>query len=338
MTYQQSHAPEIYGDYWFNSEPLSIRALLGRPALIFFCDQTSLQSQSLIPLINGLHGLYVEYGLTCIGIHSPQFSFNTSPDRVENWIKKNLILFPILTDNERLISSAYRISSIPAICMIDNKGDVYDTIDANFVPEKIERSVQYLLRQSGYRGELPILINPAFEKGYLLTADIIQEIHTGYYHGALGNPEGYSPELPAQYSDPKYHVTGKFYAEGIWRAERDAFVYEGTPNEGYIICGIESDETNIIVESTEKGNVKIELDGKPLPIANMGNDVRKNKKGETIVAVDDPRLLSVLKKNNAASHVLKFTPQRAGIRFYMVSSATYSRQDPSEIDTTIRNN
>jgi hypothetical protein len=176
MTYQPTRAPEIFGDHWFNTDPISIRDLHGRPVVLFFCDRTSPQSQGLVPLFNGMHTLYYEYGLTCIGIHVPEFSFGKNPVKVEQWIHKNIILFPVVTDNERPIANAYRISAVPSICLIDNKGDIYDTIASNFIPERIERSVQYLLRQSGYRGELPILINPAFDRGYLLTGDMISEI------------------------------------------------------------------------------------------------------------------------------------------------------------------
>src|SRR5512140_2696223 len=96
LTYQHSRAPEIYGDHWFNSPPLAIRELQGRPVLLFFCDYTSSQSQELIPVINGLSAWYEEYGLACIAIHSPEFSFGKDPRRVEEWIKRNLILFPVL--------------------------------------------------------------------------------------------------------------------------------------------------------------------------------------------------------------------------------------------------
>lgn len=322
LTYQQSRAPEIYGDHWFNSHPLSIRELQGRPILLFFCDYTSAQSQELIPLINGLSALYDEYGLVCIAIHSPEFSFGKEPKRIEQWIKKNLILFPVLTDNEHPIINAYRISSIPAICLIDNKGDIYDTITESFVPERIERSVQYLLRQSGYRGELPILVNPAYDISYSLSSKVIKEIYTGYHHGALGNPEGYSPELAAEYVDPKLLFRGKMYAHGIWRAERNAFLYEGEPNEGYLICQTEGDTVNAVIGAKTKTSVTVELDDAAVKLVNMGHDLKKDKQGHTYLTVEEPQLFSLLQKNNDELHSLKLTPQLAGVAFYIFSFGT----------------
>ncbi|MBI2428350.1 MAG: redoxin domain-containing protein [Ignavibacteriales bacterium] len=338
LTYQHFHAPEIFGDHWFNSEPLSIRELHGRPALLFFCDRYSPQSQQLVPLINGLHALYYEYGLTCIGIHSPEFQFGKDPKRIEQWIKKDLVLFPVLADNEHPITDAYRISTIPSICLIDNKGDVYDTITGSFTPERIERSVQFLLRQSGYRGELPILLNPALDTKYLMAGEVVREIYTGYHHGALGNPEGYNPELASQYIDPKIYFDGKFYAHGIWRAERSCIISEGNPGEDYLMCRTEGDEVNILLECETKATVKIEIDGEPIRIVNIGNDVQKGKQGDTFITVEEPRLFSVLKRNNSESRTLKFIPQSAGVRFYMITFETRSSSSVSKIDESFRNN
>lgn len=338
LTYQHSRAPEIYGDYWFNSPPLAIRELQGRPVLLFFCDYTSAQSQELIPLVNGLSALYEEYGLACIAIHSPEFFFGKDPKRVEQWIKDNLILFPVLTDNERPITNAYRISSIPAICLIDNKGDIYDTITESFIPERIERSVQYLLRQSGYRGELPILVNPAYDISYSLSSKVVKEIYTGYYHGALGNPEGYSPELAAEYADPRLFFRGKFYAHGIWRAERNAFSYEGGPNEGYVICQTEGDMVDAVIGSTVKTSVRVESDEAAVKLIHMGNDLKKDKQGYTYLTVEEPQLFSLLQKNNDEQHSLRLTPMSSGVTFYMFSFGAKLSDDQFDGKHNIRNN
>lgn len=338
LTYQHFRAPEIFGDYWFNSEPLSIRELHGRPVLLFFCNRYSPQSQQLVPLINGLHALYSEYGLTCIGIHSPEFDFGKDPKRIEQWIKKDHVLFPVLADNEHPITDAYRISTVPSICLIDNKGDVYDTISRSFTPERIERSVQFLLRQSGYRGELPILLNPAVDTKYLLAGEVVREIFTGYHHGALGNPEGYNPELASQYVDPKIYFDGKFYAHGIWRAERNAFVSESAADEAYLVCRTEGDETNILVSGEMKTTVRIESDNEPLRIVNIGDDVQKDKQGHTFITVEEPKLFSILKRNNSESRTLKFIPQTSGVSFCLITFETNSSEDYSHLDETFLNN
>lgn len=330
MTPQPARAPELYGDRWLNSEPLSVRECHGRPVLLFFCDQAAPHSDALIPLINGIHALYSEYGMTCIGVHSPSFPFARDPRRVEQWVRKKLILFPVVTDNERSVLNAYRISSVPAVCLIDAKGDIYDTLDTGLVPERLERALQYLLRQSGYRGELPILINPAYDRGYRLLPDTVTELTAGYAHGALGNPEGYSPELAAEYRDPGLYVGGKLYAHGVWRAERDALVFGG--GEGYLLCPVEGDETTILAEGHGRSIVRLELDGEPLRIAVMGDDVKKDRNGQTYIAVEEPRSFSVLKNNGAQPHRLTLIPSAEGTRIYLISTITFAGRDPLRTD------
>ncbi|MDD8017596.1 MAG: thioredoxin-like domain-containing protein [Bacteroidota bacterium] len=337
QTYRLGRAPELLGDFWFNSEPLSVHQLQGQPILLFFWDYTLQQSLKLIPFMNGLHSLYVEYGLVCVGVHSPEFFFEKDSANVEATIKKNMILFPVMTDNDRLVTNAYRISSLPTLCLIDHKGEIYDLISEAIIPERIERSVQYLLRQSGYRGELPLLLNPEFDKRYFLSDESPHQIYTGYSHGSFGNPEGYSPELPAEYVDPKIYFESKFYAHGIWCAERNAFRYEGNPNEGYLICQSDEENVTIVAGSKTKASVKVELDDAPIQISIMGNDMQKEKKGTTYFTVDDPRLISVLQNNRRISHSVKFIPSASGVTFYMFAFDSKQTKN-SEPSTSIRNN
>jgi len=49
-------------------------------------------------------------------------------------------------------------------------------------------------------------VPPAFER-------ITPPVRTGYLHGSLGNVEGYSPELPAEYED-RICMLKKVYAQG----------------------------------------------------------------------------------------------------------------------------
>jgi hypothetical protein len=338
QTFQHQLAPELYGDYWFNSEPLSIRRLEGRPAVLFFCDCMSLQSKRLIPFMNGLHSLYLEFGLVCIGVHSSEFDFAQNISRIEQELHKNLILFPVLTDNSRNITNAYRISTFPSICLIDNKGNIYDTLSETFFPERIERSLQYLLRQSGYYGELPMLLNPEFEEYYELADGSVSELFSGYAHGALGNPEGYSPELPAAYEDPKVYLEKKIYAHGIWRAERNALTYEGEPNQGYLVCECNADEMHLLVGSNAKSSVKVTIDDKPITLSRMGHDVKKDKQGSTFFGIEEPKLISLFQHGKKKSGIVKLIPQTSGISFYSFSFIAGTSDHHSPGESALRNN
>jgi hypothetical protein len=51
---------------------------------------------------------------------------------------------------------------------------------------------------------------------------------------------------------------GKFYAHGIWRADRNTFHYEGDPNDGYLICISAGENIDVLVGSHEKSTLRFE--------------------------------------------------------------------------------
>jgi len=320
QSYHNRHAPELYGDFWFNTEPISLHALQNQTAVLFFWDYSLPQSQNLIPLINRLYSEYNEYGVVIIGVHSPEFFFGKNPQHLEQAIKQHQIIFPVLADNDRLITTAYAITSIPSICLIDHHLDVYDIFAEKFSPERIERSLQYLLRQSGFRGELSMLAYSS-EKEYGLLEQPIHEIFTGYSHGALGNPEGYSPELPAEYADPKIYFRNKFYAHGIWCASKSSFEYIGEPDAGYIIFSSDSEQVDILIGSSEQCAVTVLRNDVPIDKRYRGDNITYDQNGNSLLHVKEPHLFSVMKQNDEFC-TIKCIPSSAGIAWYMFACRT----------------
>jgi thiol-disulfide isomerase/thioredoxin len=317
QTYHQSaKAPELYGDYWFNSAPLSIAAVQGQNILLYFWNYSSPSSLRILPLMKEWYATYAELGLVCIGVHSPEFSFATNPRKVDEFLKKQSIEFPVVADNDRLIAGAYRISNFPTLVLISANGNIYDMVAESFSVLRLERSIQYLLRQSGFFGELPPLRSMDSERSQEHTA---HEITTGYLHGSLGNVEGYSPELPAHYEDPGIYIEGKFYAHGIWRAERNAFHYEGEPNDGYLICQSVSENIDVLVGSEQKSSLRIKVDDTSMLIGQMGSDIQRDPKGNSIVTVGEPQFVSVFRGTQKERHSVQFIPGASGITFYMFS-------------------
>lgn len=316
QTYQQTKAPELFGDRWYNSEPLSIRGSLGQNVLLFFWNYTSPASMMMLPTIKEWFAAYADLGMVCIGVHSPEFSFAKEPRKVESAILKHEIQFPVVVDNDCLISDAYRITEFPAVVLIAANGTIYDVVTQMYSITRLERSIQYLLRQSGFFGELPMLQSVATEQVLPRHAS---ELTTGYLHGSLGNAEGYSPELPSEYQDPQFYVEGKFYAHGVWKAERNAFQYAGEPNEGYIICQSEGDSIDALIGSIQKSSVSLKVDNSTLLLEQMGSDVKRDAKGNSIVAVNEPQFISVFRGKEQERRTVKFIPSASGVTFYKLS-------------------
>ncbi|MDP1677066.1 MAG: thioredoxin-like domain-containing protein [Bacteroidota bacterium] len=316
QTYQPTKAPEIFGDHWFNSEPITIRESQGDLILLFFWDYTSPSSLRLLPLVNEWFHRYSPLGAKFIGIHTPEFSFAKDPNAVSVMLKKYDIQFPVVSDNEKFIANAYRISGSPSIVLVDASGNVYDIAQQTFSTTRLERSIQYLLRQSGFFGELPMLDSLYNEQ---LNDKLTSEIYTGYLHGSLGNTEGYSPEIPSMYEDPHYYIEGKFYAHGIWRASRNSMVYEGESQDGYLICTSNGSDVDVLIGSDKKKSVRVKIGNEQLPVELMGDDMRRDAKGNSILTTEEEQIVSVVHDQQSENHIIKFIPMNSGITFYMFS-------------------
>jgi thiol-disulfide isomerase/thioredoxin len=324
-------APEIYGDFWFNSEPLSIHALQGQVILLIFWDYTSAPSLRLLSVIDEWHERYKEMGLVVIGIHSPEFPFGHDPRRIERAIHELGIRFPVTTDNSRSMGAAFRIQELPTLFVLDREGNIRSAFSHEVGYEQAERVIQSLLRDAGYHGELPMLAESLLGYQNLLSnaeETILQSrlqhltptLLTGYLHGALGNIEGYSRELPAEYSDPKFYLDGKFYAQGNWIAKRDAFETGQDSGQNYVVLRYSAGNVDgVIASSGNESVIHIEHDDRPIATEFRGDDIVVDEAGDTVLKINEPKLFNIIKTSELGEHTLKLMPSSAGISFYSFS-------------------
>ncbi|MDE3058383.1 MAG: redoxin domain-containing protein [Bacteroidota bacterium] len=341
ITTRTEHAPEIYADFWFNSRPLSIQSLQGSVVLLLFWNFTSEASLRAVRIAEAFHGQYAEMGLTVIGIHTPEFHFAKDPRRVEETIRRLDLHFAIATDNTRTMWDAYRVREIPTMILIDRENILYAIHTGETGYEHLERSVQALLRDAGYRGILPPLFS-IVQKPVDYPSVPIPAMQTGYLHGALGNVEGYSPELPAHYTDPGVHVERKFYAQGLWRAGKNSFEYCGESAEGgdgYLTFTFSGSDVNAVIGADQPAAVRLEMDRASVPPASLGHDVVIDGNGKSFVQVSEAKLVYLIRSNDAAKHILKISPGVRGTIIYSISFDTPSGlQEHEQREEKFRNN
>ncbi len=316
---QKVQAPEIYGDFWFNSSPLTVNALHGQVILLCFWDYTSESSIELLKLVQEWFLRYEEMGLVVIGIHSPEFSFARDPKFVEASVHRLGLRFPVATDNTLMVRNAYRVQEIPAIYLIERDGGIYFSHAGEGSYERTERAIQSLLREAGFHGELPLLMELSGGVGFLAPSfqRATPMIRTGYIHGSLGNVEGYSPELPAEYSDTGFYVEGRFYAQGNWLARNDAFEYEGATEEGYATLRYQGQSVSVVIAARKKGSiVRVLHDGKPLQSDNAGQDISFDELGNTFVVVNEPKLFHIVQNKTLGDHTMRIIPMEKGISLF----------------------
>jgi thiol-disulfide isomerase/thioredoxin len=113
-------APEISGDHWINSKPLTIAGLKGRVVLVEFWTYGCVNCRNIVPYLR--HEQYDQAGLTVLGVHAPEFFWEKPLDNVKAATRRLGIKFPVVQDNAFTIWNRYGIRAWPTIVLIDKKG------------------------------------------------------------------------------------------------------------------------------------------------------------------------------------------------------------------------
>lgn len=115
-------APEIAGENWLNSKPLTIADLRGRVVLVEFWTYGCINCRNIVPHLRAWHNKYEQTGLTIVGVHSPEFFWEKPLARVAEASKKLDIQFPVVQDNGFDIWRRYGVRAWPTIVLVDRKG------------------------------------------------------------------------------------------------------------------------------------------------------------------------------------------------------------------------
>ncbi len=334
---RHTHAPELYGDFWFNSEPISIRALSGYVVLLDFWDYSNINCLRSLPYVKEWYRKYADFGLTVVGIHTPEFKFGRKPENIEHAIREHSIGYPIVTDNDALLWSAYSNRSRPTRYLIDKDGYIRYMHAGEGGYEQFERAIQSLLSESGIHGELPDLMEPLRESDRegVLCFRPTNELYTGYLRGTMGNVEGYSPESTVEHSDPGLYLPGRFYLQGLWTDEREFIRYSGEyAAQGHIAFHYEALEVNGVfsVGAETPCQLVVEQDGKMLTPENKGEDIVLDADGTSRMKVAMPGMYNLVKNSEFGAHTLKVRTSNTNLHIYTFSFVT------SAVEELISNN
>jgi thiol-disulfide isomerase/thioredoxin len=320
---RSAKAHELYGDFWFNSEPVPISALRGQVILIHFWDYTCQHCLRSLPYIAEWHRKYKSYGLVVVGVHSPKFPFGKNPESIQSAIVKHSIEYPVVADNENLIASRYANRCWPSMYLIDKDGYVRFQNTGEGSYGAVESALQRLLYDAGVREDLPDLMDPVrdADRPGAVCYRATPELFAGYLKGSIGNVEGYNPESVVSYADPSIYLAGRFYAEGNWLNDKNCLRLSGpAAPQGRIIVSYQGVEVNAVMKS-EQGNVEVDVeqDGKYLTAENKGDDVVVDGTGRSMVVVNEARLYSVVKNREYGEHTLRMSTGSDGFALYSLT-------------------
>ncbi len=321
------HAPQLYGNFWLNSGPISLSDYIGEVVIIDFWDYTCINCIRTFPYIQEWQRKYKELGLKIIGVHTPVFEFAGSSEYVQKAIDHFNITYPVILDNEAVIWNAFEIHSWPTRCLIDRDGFIRYMQHGEGGYTEFERAIQQLLIEAGYHRELPALMFPLCDEDQAgaVCYRPTSELFFGYLRGALGNTEGYNPESTIEYTDPGIYLPERFYATGKWMNERQCLRFDGNIGEdGAILLPYQAREVHAVMGS-KNGllcEVTIQQNSQPLNNDARGKDIKQLPGGATSLFVGNPRMYQIIYNKKFGSHLLKLTTSNPNLRIYALSFTT----------------
>jgi len=321
---QAMRAHELYGDFWFNSEPVPISALRGQVVLLHFWDYSSIGCLRTLPYIKEWRGKYQPFGLVVVGVHTPKYPFAKNPEEVLKVVRRYGITYPIVVDNQYVISTSYDQRSWPLFLLIDRQGFVRFQSSGEGNYDACEHAIQTLLYDAGVRDVLPLPMEPLREEDRpgAVCYRPTPEISMGYLRGSIGNTEGYSPESVVEYRDPGLYIDGKFYVDGNWLNDRNCVrLSEGGKKEGTIILSYHGVEVYAVIapESKSSFEVTVKQDDQYLTVEEKGDDAVIARDGRSFVQVSSPGLYHLVNNREFGEHTLQLTCGSDSFALYAIS-------------------
>jgi thiol-disulfide isomerase/thioredoxin len=240
---------------WLNSDPLDSEELRGRPVLVNFWTLTCINWLRQEPHVRAWSRAYRDDGLLVLGVHTPEFTFEHDIDLVRRALEVREIDYPVATDNDYAVWSAFANHYWPALYFVDAEGVIRDQ---HFGEGRYEESERVIQRMLGVERELVSVVGEGVEA----PAD--------WDH--LRTPETYL-------GSARGGGSGEWSAAGEWTAGPEGIGL--TEAGGSITFRFEARDAHLVLSSGagEPIPFRVLLDGAP-PGESHGVDVDEDGHGE----------------------------------------------------------
>jgi len=305
-------APEFVGNQkWFNTphgRPLTLASLRGRVVLVDFWTYTCINCIRTFPYLKALDRKYRKAGLTIVGVHTPEFSFEHNADNVQASIEQTGLSYAVAQDNDYATWNAYGNQYWPADYLIDANGNVRYTHfgEGDYGPG--EAAVRALLAEAGRTRALGV---PAHAQGERTAAtQLTPETYLG-----SDKAQGFAPAPPQngtrQYQARSHPALNQFSYGGLWRISGEG----ATALPGATLnATVQAQKVFLVLGSA--GNrprtLRLLLNGRPIKPSESGPDVHGG-----VVTVSQQRLYRLVSLPHASRRLLtlRFAPGISGFAF-----------------------
>ena len=266
-------APEFArGERWFGTpggRPLSLRSLRGRVVLIDFWTYTCINCLRTLPYLRAWHARYRREGLTVVGVHTPEFSFERDAGNVRRAIALNGLRYPVVQDNAYGTWTAWGNQYWPAKYLVDARGRVRYTHFGEGGYRDTEEAIRALLAEAGEKRL------GGFARARAETADPGVQTPETYLGSARAH--AFLPGPPAdgthRYPGVRDLPPSHFALGGVWRTARES----STAVSGATLeARFAAKKVFLVLSSAGRRprRVRVLVDGRPAAPGVAGEDVQ----------------------------------------------------------------
>ena len=101
----------------------------------------------MIPQLRDWHAKYEKGGLTIVGVHAPEFTWERPYDKVVQATRDLKVAYPVVQDNDFVIWKRFGNRYWPALVVVDRKGIVRYTHIGEGDYEETEAMIRKLLAE-----------------------------------------------------------------------------------------------------------------------------------------------------------------------------------------------
>src|SRR3954454_11723099 len=247
---------------WFNTpgdRPLTMAGLRGKVVLVDFWTYTCINCIRTLPYLKAWDARYRDAGLTIVGVHSPEFSFEKNAGNVRAAIRQNGLRYAVAQDNDLKTWSAWGNQFWPAKYLIDARGRVRYAHFGEGDYGKTEAAIRALLAE---RGDADLGRRASVSGAITPSGEATPETYLGAARAERflpGNPVRGTREYgPAPGRLPLSH----FALSGIWRVDGESAT---AVRDARLDATVRA--KNIYLVLSSKGDVPrrvaVALDGRP---------------------------------------------------------------------------
>jgi thiol-disulfide isomerase/thioredoxin len=298
----EGHLPGFDGATgWLNSPPLTTAGLRGRVVLVNFWTYTCINWLRTLPYVRAWADRYNDQGLVVIGVHTPEFDFEHDLDNVRREVRDLGVAYPVATDNDYSIWTAFSNHYWPALYFVDAQGQIRHHRFGEGDYEMSEMVVQQLLAEAGGGGtdQALISVDPG---GVEVAADWDNlrspENYLGYERtDNFVSPTGSILDTSYAYAAPSQLRLNHWALAGDWTVERSAIMLNAAG--GRILYRFSARDLHMVMAPPAPGTsvrFRVALDREP-PGAAHGTDVDDQGNG----TLTHPRLYQLVRQPSPIS-------------------------------------